>query len=351
MKMMVRAFAKKLFGVKYERLTRTAVICLILFLGLHMAELQIRIRPCILYLMASTFTAGVMLQALSSGDNAAELRHMLMLPFERWEFAVSYTAVMGAYAFLTKTAVLLSAVFALSHQGRREIGGSILCAVGAILIAACGFLLKNDWMRGGRKAGVHWADGYSFCPEEGKSCSAVKSHRHCLMWHYFFRYLWSHKNYLTNTAVMWCVACALPLFFRETESRFALPVCFAILSLNTPVCILLSCDPALEQAVRFLPGGEKEVLVPYGLFIFLCNSMADSIFLCSFWFQRGVITGWMIAAALFFSLLSAFGSVLLEWFCPIRNWKIESDLWHHPRKYVIPAAMLLLAGAAGIFLG
>ena len=29
---------------------------------------------------------------------------------------------------------------------------------------------------------------------------------------------------------------------------------------------------------------------------------------------------------------------------PVRNWKIENDLWHHPRKYIVPAAMLLLAG-------
>ena len=40
-------------------------------------------------------------------------------------------------------------------------------------------------------------------------------------------------------------------------------------------------------------------------------------------------------------------SVLLEWFYPIRGWKIESDLWHHPRKYIVPAAMLLLAGVVG----
>ena len=50
-----------------------------------------------------------------------------------------------------------------------------------------------------------------------------------------------------------------------------------------------------------------------------------------------------------FALLSAVGSVLLEWYCPIRGWKIESDLWHHPRKYIVPAAMLLLAGLVGMF--
>ena len=55
----------------------------------------------------------------------------------------------------------------------------------------------------------------------------------------------------------------------------------------------------------------------------------------------------MTAAA--FALLSASGSVLLEWYCPIREWKIESDLWHHPRKYIVPAVMLLLAGLVSMF--
>ena len=53
----------------------------------------------------------------------------------------------------------------------------------------------------------------------------------------------------------------------------------------------------------------------------------------------------MISGAVFFALQSAVLSVLLEWFYPIRDWKIESDLWHHPRKYVVPMVMLLLAGA------
>ena len=53
--------------------------------------------------------------------------------------------------------------------------------------------------------------------------------------------------------------------------------------------------------------------------------------------------------AVTFALLSAAGSVLLEWYCPIRGWKIESDLWHHPRKYVVPAVMLLLAGLVSMF--
>ena len=146
---------------------------------------------------------------------------------------------------------------------------------------------------------------------------------------------------------MWCVALLLPYFLGEIEGVFVVPIGFAILSLNTPVCILLSCDRDLEQAVRFLPGQRRAFCIPYCLFLFLCNMAADVIFLCSWQLQSNGVTATMIIAAMFFALQSAILSVMLEWFYPIRDWKIESDLWHHPRKYIVPGMMLLLAGAVG----
>ena len=53
--------------------------------------------------------------------------------------------------------------------------------------------------------------------------------------------------------------------------------------------------------------------------------------------------------AVLIALQSAILSVLLEWFHPVRNWKIESDLWHHPRKYVVPLIMLPVAGLTGMW--
>lgn len=139
----------------------------------------------------------------------------------------------------------------------------------------------------------------------------------------------------------------LPLLFGNIETAFVAPIGFAILSMNTPICILLSCDADLEQAVRLLPGQEKGFCVPYCLFIFICNMVADSLFLCSLQIQTGRITILIIITAVFFALLSAVLSVLLEWYRPIRGWKVESDLWHHPRKYVVPVVMILLAGIVG----
>ena len=61
--------------------------------------------------------------------------------------------------------------------------------------------------------------------------------------------------------------------------------------------------------------------------------------------QKGILC--ILMAAFCFALAGGAASVLMEWYFPIRNWKTESDLWHHPRKYVVPGILLMLAGAAG----
>ena len=90
MRMIGKAFAKKLFGAKYERLTRTLFMDVIVFWGLYIAGFQVQIASFIQVLMISTFTAGVMWQALSSKDNMVELTAMLMLPYRRREFIFAY---------------------------------------------------------------------------------------------------------------------------------------------------------------------------------------------------------------------------------------------------------------------
>ncbi len=376
MRMTFKAFSKALFGVKYEKLTRTIFIYLLMFWGLRIADFKVRITLPVLYIMVTAVTTGVMWQALSSENNAANIQSMVMLPVERRKFVFPYIGALGIYTFLTKTAALLAVLLAVSVWSWMEILGSILCAVNAILMTAAVFSLKKYWYAGSLWTGGEiaavlclwnkpWfillvaangavsillllcADGYSFCFPKNNNKRTVKRHRHFSVWRYLFRYLKTHKNYLVNTGIMWCAACVLPLFFKQMENLFVIPLGFAILSLNTPICILVSCDTALEQAFRFLPGQRKAFCVPYCLFIFSCNIIADLIFLCSIQIQKGGVDVLMIAAAVFFALQSAVCSVLLEWFYPIRKWNIESDLWHHPRKYMVPAAMIFLAGAVG----
>lgn len=128
-----------------------------------------------------------------------------------------------------------------------------------------------------------------------------------------------------------------------------MPLGFAILCLNTPICILLSCDPDLEQAVRVLPGQAGRFCSRYCIFIFSVNAALSSVYLVSWQVQYGGAGGMEIIAALLIALQSAVLSILLEWRHPVRNWKIESDLWHHPRKYIVPLIMLLIAVLIGIW--
>lgn len=375
MKMIFKAFAKKLFGVKYERVRQNLLVCLIVFLGLYAADIHIKIAPFILYLMVGTFTAGVMWQALSSDDNVSNMTNLLMLPFEGWKLTFSYVGALGAYTLITKTGLLLAVVFGVSSWSILEIAGVVLCALNAVIMASGIYLMEKY-----RAIGSLWAvlmiavvymkcestiflgilvvnllfgiailrtgDAYAFYRRKNvKHC--IKGTRRHSIWKYFFRYLMSHKNYLANTVIMWGVACLLPTIFGGLEKNFLLPIGFAILSLNTPICILLSCDSALEQAVRFLPGQKRAFCIPYCLFIFLCNAIANMIFISSYEMQIGGITMLNLLTATFFAMQSAIGSVILEWFYPIRGWKIESDLWHHPRKYVVPVLMILIAGIVG----
>ena len=375
MKMTGKAFAKKLFGAGYGRLPRTLLNDVIIFWGLYIADVQVQVAASVRLLMISAFTAGVMWQALSSRDNAVELKHMLMLPHHPQEFVFSYVAVLGAYTILTKTGLLLAVLLAVSAWKPIEMIGMAISMLYAVLMAAAVYSLRKYWYAGGLWAAaivyailflgsellldllllangfvailILWkADGYAFYQGESEKSHAIKQRKRGSLWRYFFRYLSCHRNYLVNTAVMWCVAIVMPYFLREMAGLSVVPVGVAILSLNTPICILLSCDRDLEQTVHFLPGQKRHFCIPYCLFIFSCNMAADMIFLLSWQMQNGGITVLLIAGAVFFALQSAVLSVLLEWFYPIRGWKIESDLWHHPRKYVVPVVMLLLAGAA-----
>lgn len=143
MKMISKAFAKKLFGAKYERLPQTLLIYLIVFWGLYIASWKVQIVPSVRVLMVRAFTASVMWQALLSKDTAVEMQHMLMLPSLHQDFVFSYVAILGAYTIFTKTAALLSILLAVANWKPIEIFGIKVCAVHAVLMAAAVYSLKK----------------------------------------------------------------------------------------------------------------------------------------------------------------------------------------------------------------
>ena len=172
---------------------------------------------------------------------------------------------------------------------------------------------------------------------------------------YFFRVLRLNPVYARNTLFLGLFACALPFLPGQAAMPGMLPIGFAVLSLNTPVCTMLSADPDTDMNVRMLPSQRKHFLAGYCLFIFLINAGLDCVYLISWQIVCGGLVPQDLLTAALFALQSAMFSAALEWRFPLRDWRTETDLWHHPRKYLVPAIMILIAGGimilkAGIWL-
>ncbi len=369
--MLFDVFRRKLFGNGFEKILKYIIICTVVFFGLRMAEINLTIAPFIRYLMSSTFTAGIMWHSLSS-DNSAELNGIAALPFDKRSFTFSYISAYGLYTVITKSSLLMVVMFAVSAPDITEIIGSVICMLGGIFVTAGVYVMKKH-----RIIGFTWAaasvaaifteyavillsvdliaamlvlltaDPYNFI-NSFSAGAAIKSSRRHSVWRYLFRYMTARKNYLINTAAMWIVGIVFPFLLRESGADAFLPMGFAVLSINTPLCALISADHSLRETIDFLPSGARMFCLPYFSFIALNNMIAYTFYLVSFWLQAGGLDIKNIVLAVIFALLSAFGSVIMEMKFPLTEWKTDSDLWHHPRKYIVPAILILIAGVVCI---
>ncbi|MDE6739721.1 MAG: hypothetical protein K2K07_11580 [Lachnospiraceae bacterium] len=377
----LRAFSKQFFGARYERVAKSLITCIILFLAIHTAGIEIKIAPSVLFLTATVSSTVIMWQTLNSSGNTDRMTGMFMLPFQNRGMTFSLVLVYTGYTLITRTFPILALFFAVYEWSTLQIAVSLLCACNGCLMAAAWYTVTSQkkllpfaacWC-GTMLFSIFFvqeiitfslivltsmflsclrllvADAYVFYrPLSSKILIRhTKGTGSILL--YLLRYLLTNKNYLLNTAGLCVIAGAMPLMLGQFEGLHVMPLGFAILCLNTPICILLSCAPDLEQAVRTLPGQAERFCTRYCLFIFSVNIALNSVYLISWQIWYGRVGGREIMTALLIALQSAVLSVLLEWFYPICNWKVASDLWNHPRKYIVPLIMLLIAGLIGMW--
>lgn len=342
----LKALSKQLFGARYESAIRSLAVCLILFLAVHTAGIRMEIAPSILFLTATASSAGIMWQALHFSGNEDCMAGLFMLPFANREMNFAFILAFAGYTLLTKTFPVLALFFAVHEWSVLQIAVALLCACNGCFMAAAGYVMTKQ-----RKPFLMLlhADAYVFYrPVSAKPLSRRHQGTGSVLL-YLLRYLITNKNYLANTAGLCVVGGILPMILEPFEGMNVMPLGFAILCLNTPICILLTCDSSLEQAVRVLPGQAGRFCLRYGFGIFAVNMAVSSVYLAAWQIQRGKVGGMEIMTAVLFALQSAILSALLEWFYPIRNWKIESDLWQHPRKYIVPLIMFFIAGIIGMW--
>lgn len=376
----VKALSKQFFGAKYESAGKSLLAAVVIFAAVDAAELQIEIAPFIFYLTSTFFTAGVMWQVLSGKRHIEALQGMFMLPFDNRNFVFSYVWGLGIHTLMTKTLPIWALFLASSSWSAWEIMLAVLCGCTACAEIAAGYVMCRKghvilpilWnigiiavmllIRQGAAILIMevfsllaavlyltFADAYDFYDAAVSKKTVWHTGHTGNVFVYLTRYLMANKSYLMNTAGLCGIACFLPLLFGELEGLHMFPMGFALLCLNTPICTLLSCDPDLQQAIRVLPGQAGQFCRKYCLFIFIVNGIIANIYLCSWQIIYGETGLTHVGMVLLFALQSAILSVVLEWKYPIRGWKTESDLWHHPRKYLIPMGMVVIAAFVGTY--
>ncbi len=88
---------------------------------------------------------------------------------------------------------------------------------------------------------------------------------------YLLRYLITNKNYLLNTAGLCVIAGVMPFILGQFEGVNVMPLGFAVLCLNTPICILLSRDPRFRAGSPNTTGTGKTLLHELLLFYLFCQ--------------------------------------------------------------------------------
>ena len=394
-----KAIGKQYFGAKYEAVRRSVLMAGILFFALYAAEIRFAIAPQILYLTASVFSGGIMWEVLTSRRNTDFFAGLFMLPFDETYQNAAIVLVFSAFTLITRSLPVLAVFYAAGNWTVQNILFSVLFAVISCITAAAMYtLICGSGRRTGSRpetgslrdpvrkaAALIWAAGmygslilgkdtritagvmfvclilalmvlrkadpYVFYRPEISGRNHRRQHGKAGVFRYLVRVLSSNPAYMINTLILGAFAFIFPYMLGQMEDLtgfYIIPMGFAMLCMNTPLCTMISGDPDTEQSLRMLPEQMKRFVIRYGSFIFLVNACMNGIYLISWQIRYGSITAFEIILAAAFAAVSAACSAALEWKYPVRGWKVETDLWHHPRKYLVPAVMLLISVLIGV---
>lgn len=141
-----------------------------------------------------------------------------------------------------------------------------------------------------------------------------------------------------NTLMM--LAVALVFTYTMAGRGLTIPLPMAFVVVNTPLNAYFSRYLSTRTVVLAAPGS-RSVLVAYArdltLLYMASNCLVGALII---WLGGGIAE--TVAAGVLASLAGATTAVLLEVYRPLTSWKSERDVMRHPRKYLPPAAALLV---------
>ena len=156
---------------------------------------------------------------------------------------------------------------------------------------------------------------------------------------YIFRYLISNKSYLISTLIMIAFCSYLSKTMESMAFKESAMVGMALLSVNTPLAVVVSSSRTLKKKLCSMPDRIRCFYIPYAAVLFVFYIIAYSLVILILGLTGTEITVRTITAALAFAVQAAAFTSFMEEKYTITKWRTESDIWHNPRKYILPVIL------------
>lgn len=373
---MFKILSIKLFGKKYEKIIKSLLICIIVYAGLSGLEQNIPVAHSIIMFINLVFSATIMIQFLGSKDNADYLKGYFAMPFEKKSFVPEYAAAMGTYVLFTKTLLVYSLICAFTKIQPVDIlliiteyifvclaamtafayfsdKKYISLAVGALSIAMCFLLPKSPLSAAAYIAAAFLlmlvlfkTDPYRFTATRSDNLKKAKSSGKSgfLIPKYILRYFLSNRSYIVSQVIILVFIGFFTINMKKSGFDKGITMGLALITMNTPLSIIVSSNRGLSAKLDSMPSKFRNFFFPYACFLFVYYIIISAVLITALSFFGIPFSVISAAAAILFSAQASAATAFMEHKKPITNWKVETDLLHHPRKYIVPG-ILILEGA------
>ena len=373
---MYKLLARKLLGDRYSSALKTVLIAAIMGFGLHGSGFVLPMAQSVLIFTAVCFTGTIVIQTLSSKDNARCLRGLFAMPHDDRRCLREYAAAVGAYVLFTKASILIALLFAFVKLSPTDIVIFILSFLYALfggfaafglfrrlplislLIAVVPFSLALLLPQpvpaiialAAADAAVillfsmlHMDDFYVQDSAKGKAKHSSRSPK-LIVPRYIIRYMLSNKSFLISTLFITGFGCFFAVMTEQQGFPMGCGIGLAFVSMNSPLATVVSSNRSLDRKLKALPDKTMQFFVPYAALVFCFDILVFAVFLTIFAIAGGQVDIRAFLAAGLFAVESAVCTAFLEDRFPITKWKSEPDLWRNPRKYILPLIFVLEAG-------
>ena len=372
---MYKLLARKLLGKNYSNVLKNLLIAAVIGFSLSSLDTKVDLAQSVLILTSIVYSGFVVFRTLSSKDNMRTIKGVFAMPYNGKKALWEYTAAIGMYTVFTKTVLLVPLLFAFTTLTPLYILLLVLSTIYAVvgvmalfsclrrapavslLIAAAGvcmaFFLPKGYIAAAILAAADIAaaavlsvqpfDSFYVRESAHFKVKARKGKPNMLILRYITRFFLANKNYILSSAVIIVFSCFLARMFEQQGIKLGFGLALAMISTNTPISIIVSSNRSLKTKLDALPNKTRSFFVPYSVIVFFLYTIFYALFITAYAVTGGTVElKWIITAVAFALQCAVFVSLLEDRFT-LTKWNTEPDLWHHPRKYIVPCVLLLEA--------